>query len=297
MPELARVAVAGADGFLGDHVARALREAGHDVIPLPRSALPGGPNRPPWEGVGDDTVTIVVNCAGATHGTPEQLRVANVDLVAALVESLAGRGISLLQLGSAAEYGAGQPGEPVSEDREARPISAYGNTKLAATGLVLDAARAGIVPGAVLRVFNPVGAGISTELLPGRAAALIRAALDGGDAVRLGPLGATRDFVDARDVADAVVAACSAPSTSGRVINVGSGSGTTARALVHLLAEVAGYAGPIFEAEGGAARPDEIEWQVADVSRARQLLGWAPRRSLREAVGQLWAAAARSSTT
>jgi nucleoside-diphosphate-sugar epimerase len=297
MPKPARIAVVGAGGFLGSHVVRALREAGHDVLTVPREALTGGSNRVPWLPEGGIPVTTVINCAGATHGTPDELHLANVDLVATLLDRLSGRGIDMIQLGSGAEYGAGPPGEPASEDREARPTTPYGITKLAATNLVLDAARARVVPGTVLRIFNPVGAGISPELLPGRAAALIRMALDAGGPVRLGPLGGTRDFVDARDVADAVVAASLAGDATAGVINVGSGSGTTARALVALLAEVATYSGPILEADAGTPRPDEIEWQVADISRARAILGWQPRRSLRDAVGQLWAGFARSSTT
>lgn len=296
MPDTLRVAVVGAGGFLGSHVVRALHGAGRDVLPVLRGALVAGSDRAPWLGEHGAPVTMVVNCAGATHGTRDELRRANVDLVATLLDSVSGREIGLVQLGSSAEYGAGSRDEPVGEDREARPVSPYGISKLAATNLVMGAALAGDVPGTVLRIFNPVGAGISPELLPGRAAALIRRALDGGDPPRLGPLGATRDFIDARDVAEAVVSAASLPPGSGRVVNIGSGSGTTARALVELLAEVAGYSGPILEADADPSRPDAVEWQVADISRARELLGWAPRRSLRDALGQLWAAA-RSSTT
>lgn len=286
----------GAGGFLGSHVVRALRAAGREVQPVPRGALRGGSKRATWLDELGFPVTMVVNCAGAIRGTPEELRGANVDLVATLLDGVSGRGIGMVQLGSGAEYGAGLPGEPVSEDREARPLSAYGITKLAASDLVLDAALAGDVRGTVLRVFNPIGAGISRELLPGNAAALIRRALDGGGPVRLGPLGATRDFVDARDVADAVVSAASLQPGAGAVVNIGSGTGTTARALVELLAKVAGYSGPILEADDISPRPDEGDWQVADISRARALLGWAPQRSLRDAVGQLWAATRSAAT-
>jgi len=294
---VSRVAVAGATGFLGTHVARALREAGHEVITFPRAALAGGDDRHRWERLHGGTPAVLVNCAGLTHGTQGELEDANIELVARLLRSLAGSDTWFVQIGSAAEYGAGQVGVPVTEDEPAQPLSSYGATKLAATGLVLDSARSGLVRGAVLRVFNPVGAGISEELMPGRAAHLLRLALRDGHAVRVGPLGATRDFVDARDVADAAVAAVSAPEVSGRILNIGSGEGTTARELVRLLAEAAGYAGPILESGPGPGRAEEVDWQVAEISLASALLGWAPRRTLREAVAQLWSAAASAATT
>ena len=156
-----------------------------------------------------------------------------------------------------------------------------------------EAASAGRVDGVVLRVFNPVGAGMSPDSLPGRAVALIRLAARQGGSVALGPLDATRDFVDARDVADAVVAACLAPRTvTGRVINIGSGRGTTARELVALIASAAGYLGEIREEAPGSPRSEAVPWQVADIRAAAALLGWSPRRSLGEAVAALLAGTA-----
>ena len=65
--------------------------------------------------------------------------------------------------------------------------------------------------------------------------------------MRLGPLDAVRDFVDARDVADAVIAAAAAASLPHPVINVGSGTGVLARTLVRELVAISGYDGPVHE--------------------------------------------------
>jgi Nucleoside-diphosphate-sugar epimerases len=234
---------------------------------------------------------VVVNCAGVTQGDLVALNQSNVQLVVDLLEALEATGVHLVQIGSSAEYGASPSRRPVSEDQPARPQGPYGQSKLRATHLVLDAAGSGRVRGTVLRVFNPVGAGNSLQSLPGRAAHLLRQALADGGPVRLGPLIATRDFVDVRDVADAVAAACATPGIAGSIINVGSGRGTMARELVHLLAAAAGYVGEILEEAAGSPRSDEVPWQVADISRAAAVLGWAPARSLADAVGQLWSAA------
>ena len=145
----------------------------------------------------------VVNCAGATAGAPDVLAAANVTAVHALLTAmLETRGTArLVHIGSAAEYGPATEGTPVTERTAPRPASAYGATKLAGTALTELARTAGL-DAVTLRVFNVVGAGAPQDGLPGRAAALLRQAIARGTSLRLGPLDAVRDFVDARDAAD-----------------------------------------------------------------------------------------------
>jgi nucleoside-diphosphate-sugar epimerase len=293
-----RVAVVGFTGFVGRHVRHALTDSGHEALLLSRSPqgeddgssrrLPAGPAAL-HRLLREKSVQVVVNCAGLTHGSTAALQAANVAVVTTLIEALGRTSIRLVQIGSAAEYGPGRKGRPVREDHDGIPPSEYGISKLAATRLVVAAAERGDLSGVVLRLFNPIGAGISPESLPGRAASQIREALAGG-AVHLGPLGVTRDFVDVRDVAEAVVAACDVETMARRVLNIGSGRGTTARELVRALASVAGFTGPILEDAGSSPRSEAIDWQVADIGAASAALGWAPRRSVRDAVTALWEA-------
>ncbi len=63
-----------------------------------------------------------------------------------------------------------------------------------------------------------------------------------------------RDFVDARDVADAVLAAITAPAIGIPVLNVASGRGVPVRTLVDTLARIVGFAGTITESANGAPR-------------------------------------------
>jgi len=234
-----------------------------------------------------------VNCAGATGGTAaEQIRL-NVLTTAGLIEAIARSGIRarLIHIGSAAEYGPGPIGRPVSETTCPRPVSPYGIAKLAATQLVAASAAAG-QDAVVLRVFNALGPAMPPGTLPSAALRrLTDAVASSAPRIEMGPLDAVRDFVDVRDIAAAVVATCRAPRLEAPVINVGSGGGHSARELVQALAERVGFAGEIGEAAAGSPRSSDVPWQVADVSLAGRLLGWRAAHDLRSTVELMTAGA------
>jgi nucleoside-diphosphate-sugar epimerase len=296
-----RLLIIGAGGFLGAHIRRRARAAGVDVVTAGRSPLPDSLCHQRADLAADGPAAIdamlaavapdaVVNCAGTTTGPPAALVAANIDgtyaLVTAMLRATAAR---LVHLGSAAEYGAVQPGIPVSEEAAARPAGLYGVTKLAGTRLVGTAAAAGL-DAVVLRVFNPVGPGAPVATLPGRLASELRQALAHGTDVRLGPLDAVRDFVDARDVADAVLAAVTAGALPHPVLNVGSGRAVPVRAMVSGLIAASGCPATVHEDAPGQPRSPDIPWQQADISRAGDDLGWRPCRDLATSLADLWAA-------
>jgi nucleoside-diphosphate-sugar epimerase len=296
-----RLLIIGAGGFLGAHVRRRALAAGLDVVTAGRSPLPDSPGHRLADLAADGPAAIaamltevapdaVVNCAGAIAGPTAALAAVNIDGTYALVTAmLRAAPARLVHLGSAAEYGATEPGVPVSEQAAARPAGMYGVTKLAGTRLVGTAAAAGL-DAVVLRVFNPVGPGAPAASLPGRLAAELRRALAHGSDVRLGRLDAVRDFVDARDVADAVLAAATAGSLPHPVLNVGSGLGVPVRAMVCELVAASGYPVAVHEDAPGQPRSPDIPWQQADISRVGGDLGWQPRRDLATSLADLWAA-------
>jgi nucleoside-diphosphate-sugar epimerase len=302
-----RLLIIGASGYLGAHVRNRARAAGMDVVTASRSGqhrldLADGPQRVATviEALAPDAV---VNCAGATSGP--HLVAANLHGTHALAEAmLRTRPGRLVHLGSAAEYGPAE--EPVSERTPPRPASRYGVTKLAGTRLVELAAAAGL-DAVVLRVFNPVGPGAPPTSLPGRLAAELRAAMRHGTDVRLGSLDAVRDFVDARDVADAVIAAVGAVALPHTVVNIGAGRGVPVRSVAKQLVAISGYQGPVVEntvadhtvadntvaenpVQDAAGRSADVSWQQADITRAAQDLGWTPHRELTTSLTDLWEA-------
>ncbi|WBB80496.1 NAD(P)-dependent oxidoreductase [Micromonospora sp. WMMD882] len=294
---MTRVLLFGASGFIGGHVRDALTadprvtevlcpgRTTHDLVAGEPTGLADLLRR--------TAPDAVVCCVGALTGAPTQLVTANTLVAAKLLEAVgaAAPQARLVRLGSAGEYGVVPDGVSVTETDPTRPVSAYGVSHLAGTRLFQLAGESGQVDAVSVRVFNPIGPGMSEENLLGRAAARIRAALaEDAAAITLGPLSAYRDFVDVRDLAALVVAVVLAPALRHRVFNAGSGRAVTAREAVGLLAGTAGYRGRIHEAGVGPQRSTAVGWIRADVGRAGQELGWTPLRDLATSIKDIWAA-------
>ncbi len=75
------------------------------------------------------------------------------------------------------------------------------------------------------------------------------------------------------------------------MLNVGLGRASSARELVDLLIEVSGVPTAVTEVPAPEGSGPETEWQQLDVTAVTKALGWEPKRSLKEAVTALWAAA------
>ncbi|WLQ40111.1 NAD(P)-dependent oxidoreductase [Streptomyces laculatispora] len=300
-----RVVVLGGTGFLGRHLRAAFRAKGDHVVCVSRT-LPGrlAGTDADEHFVALDLLTashqelrslltgadpdIVVNAAGAVWKvTEKQMMAANAELVTTLIAALREMPHRpwLLQLGSVHEYGAGTRDSGLAENGVEAPVTPYGRSKLAASRSVLDAADSGALDGVVLRMANIVGPGVPAGSLLGDVAAHLERYAENPGAIDAElvcpPLRAERDFVDLRDVVDAVVAAAGATRAEvcGRVINVGSGRAVRAGEVVERLLALSGLPVRLVErpAAGGA---DGVDCQKLDISRARRLLGWEPCRDL-----------------
>jgi NDP-hexose 4-ketoreductase len=294
---MTHVLVFGASGFIGRHVQDALLQddrveqvtcpgrnrcdlLAHEVDGLASLLRELAPD-------------VVVNCTGRLDGTGYELLRANTLVPAKLVDAIAAvdPAVRFIRLGSAGEYGPVPHGHAVTEEDPAGPVSEYGLSHLAATRLLEFARAAGRADAVTLRVFNPIGPGLRDENLLGRATARLRDALAAGaNSITMGPLSPYRDFLDARDLARAVVAAALAPTLPTPVINIGSGQAVPARTAVHLLAEAAGFSGEVREASTTPSRSATVDWMLADISRAAEVLGWRPTHALADTTKAIWAA-------
>ncbi|MFI6277223.1 NAD-dependent epimerase/dehydratase family protein [Streptomyces sp. NPDC050988] len=297
--------VVGGSGFLGRHICAALQARGARVLSLARRPAPGIPSA--RINVVDEAsatladlfiehgTTVLVNAAGAVWGYDEQaLEESNVRLVERLRDAVAKvpHQVRVVQLGSVFEYAMPAPGRHLTEDAPPNPSTAYGRSKLRGSEIVLDATRAGLLDGVVLRATSCAGPGLPSSSLLGRTVAELRDAAIRGKAavIRLAPLTAERDFVDCRDLAAAVVAAATVPVV-GRTVNIGSGSAVSVRRLVDLLVSVSGVQATIVEEDTSTGRSAGVDWLAVNTGLAERMLGWCPRHSLASTVRAMWSEA------
>ncbi|MCY7344081.1 MAG: NAD(P)-dependent oxidoreductase [Pseudonocardia sp.] len=291
------VVVLGGGGFVGRAVCDRLAAAGHRVVAAGRSAP--GPGSVRLDLVADDVAhlagvlagvapDVVVNSVGSIWGrTDAQMWEATTLPVLRLLDVLDSLPVRprLVHLGTVLEYGPTPEDTPVGPDVPDVPDTAYGAAKLAATRAVLDRVRSDGLDARILRVANVLGRGTPDVSLLGRVAGALLTAGPGGPPVEieLTPLLARRDYVHVDDVAGAVLRAVTAPG-AGDVLPIGRGRAVPVRELVELLIEISGRQARI--RESGPAGP--AEHLCVDPRPAARVLGWTPRRSLREAARDLW---------
>ncbi|MFU0505194.1 NAD-dependent epimerase/dehydratase family protein [Pseudaminobacter sp. NGMCC 1.201702] len=190
----------------------------------------------------------------------------------------------------------GQPLLPVatSEDKPVDLASIYALTKYAQERAVLIFGEAYGIEAVALRLFNVFGPGQALSNPYTGVLANFGSRLANGQRPTIFEDGEQRrDFVHVRDVARAFRLALEQPHAPGHVVNIGSGQAYTISQVARLLAQAMGV--PEIEPESlGKARSGDIRNCFADISRARELLGFSPQLRLENSVDELaeWIGAA-----
>jgi GDP-4-dehydro-6-deoxy-D-mannose reductase len=184
----------------------------------------------------------------------------------------------LLFISSADAYGGASPSGAIDEGAPMAPSNLYAATK-AAADLALGSMIGQGLRVVRLRPFNHTGPGQSANLvIPAfaRQVARISAGLQ-APLLEVGNLEAWRDFLDVRDVCAAYLACIDRRGTlvPGSIINIGSGQ---ARRIGDVLAELMELAGITAEVRAAYSRTraNDVARTVANPTRARAWLGWAP---------------------
>ena len=94
----------------------------------------------------------------------------------------------------------------------------------------------------------------------------------------------TRDFVYIEDVVDATILGLEVPEANGHVFNIGTGVATNVLTVANTLCEKYGIEVPI--TVSGNYRLGDIRHNVADITSARQILGFEPKWNFSDGIEQ-----------
>ena len=176
---------------------------------------------------------------------------------------------------------------PQREAVAARPISPYGVSKLAAEGYCRAFTQVYGLETVALRYFNVFGP--RQDPLSQYAAVIpkfITAALAGERPVIFGDGEQSRDFTYIDNTVDGTVLAGSAEGVAGETFNVACGEATTLNQLVDHVGELTGNPVDAVHAE---RQPGDLSRSLADISRAREALGYEPAVDLRSGLEKTFA--------
>lgn len=312
----APVLVVGGAGYVGSHAARALARDGRVVVVLDDLST-GHREFVKWGelivGADDDEDLVRATCRRHAIGAvlhfaartrveesitdPAGYRRANVEATGRLVRAVRAEGVRAFVFSSSAAVYGTPDRVPIPEDHPQRPTSPYGETKAEAEALL---AASGLAV-ASLRYFNAAGAawrdGLGeihdpeTHVIP----LALEAAMTGSTFTVFGedwntPDGTcVRDYVHVEDLAVAHVAALARLEAGGASCawNLGTGSGCSVNEVLGVVERVVGRA---IVRRRGPRRAGDPSLLIADPSRARRDLGWAPTASsIDRIVADAWA--------
>lgn len=310
------VLVTGGAGYIGSHVVLDLLDRGEDVVVLDNLSTGFSWLVPPAaklvvgdigdadlvrRTLADHAIDAVVHLTGAwdvaaSTRNPLTFYCENACKTRSLVAAAVDHGIGAFIFASTSAVYGESGARPIREGDRIDPVSPYGRSKLAAEMIVRDAGEAHGLPYAILRFANAAGADgamragesspASTHLLKVACAALRSAR----PTVKLFGNGyptpdgtCVRDYVHVSDLAEAhgVVLQWLRRGRSSITANLGSGRG---RSVMEVLDAIGRVSGRLVDYTVCARRAGDPASVVLDVGRAREVLGWQPRRSLDDIV-------------
>ena len=291
-----RVLVTGAAGFIGSHLCRRLIGEGHKVVGLDDLSAGSLENLADIPEIrfseatlldGDAVRSAAAGCDAILHhaarkSVPRSMRepdaFVDANVIGTLNVLLAARDERAVTVfaSSSSVYG-DQEEFPLHEGLDPRPRSPYAASKVAGEAMIRAWWHSYGVPTLALRYFNVYGPGQDpaseyAAVIP----RFITACLGGDTPVIYGDGEQARDFTYIDDVVDAnVLALHNRDAACGPVLNAGGGrQPTTVKDLLSLVVKHTG-ASPRVVHE--SPRPGDIRRSHADISRARDLIGYDPK--------------------
>lgn len=297
-----RILVTGGAGFIGSNVADRFVALGHDVAVFDDLSSGFREFVPPQARfyLGDLADAAAVEAAVADfrpdvvdhHAAQIDVRKSVADPVfdarvnvlgtIGLLQSCVAHGVKKFVYASTggALYGEGRQ-LPATEEHPVNPEAPYGASKHTVEHYLYIWKLLHGLDYTVLRYPNVYGPRQNPHGEAGVNAIFIGLMLAGQPPKIFGDGSAVRDYLYVDDVVEANVLALE--RGGGEMVNLGTGVGTSVNDIVRELKAVTGFAG---EAIHLPARPGEVQRIYLDATRAKRVLGWAPKVSFREGLAR-----------
>jgi len=277
------VLVAGASGFIGQHVMAALKAAQINAVAWDRTTAQKVPH-----------CSHIVNLAAYGVRQGDRDGQAMIDGNVGVVEKLFSwttvqrQSPHFLQIGSCLEYQNPEGDKPVDESWPLHPTSLYGSAKVRAGQKAMALAQNHDMSCNVLRLFNIYGVGERPERLVPHVIKSLRTN-------EPAPLTPGEHFRDWLYISDAVAAMITAIEQSKslepyQAYNISTGIGTRVKDLALTAARVGGWPESLLQFGAIPARGDEPTHLVGDSSRFQKLTGWRPLTDVPTGIAKMIAA-------
>lgn len=300
-----RALVTGASGFVGHHLIQHLLSCGDNVV---AAVAPGTKTSLGIETIEGDVVDYRQMVNLVSSASPDVIYhlagiafapAAENDFSTALNVNVGGtfnvlraahlqdREIRVVAISSGEVYGRVAPKDiPVKENLEPKPANSYSLSKLMSELIPLRYETGSKIKIVTMRPFNHTGPGQNENFVCSNfAKQLAQIKLGMIPAVlKVGNLTPERDFSDVRDIVRAYRLA--AEKGQG-LYNLGSGAPTPISRILHLLIEIAKVDVSI-EIDQSRVRPAEVPVLYADISKAKNELGWSPLLGLQETLTDVY---------
>lgn len=251
--------------------------------------------------------TVIVHCGGTSLVGPSMKDPAeyyknNVAGTLSLLESVrrafADSKMSLPTVmfsSSAGVYG-NPKSQPLAENRQLKPMSPYGESKLMVEHILKDYYQAYHLKSVSFRFFNAAGACADLGQAPGGThiiARVMESMLDDNSTFTLygkdyKTVDGTciRDYVHVKDIAQAHVLAATEHNVEGaEIYNLGTAEGYSNQQIID---ECIAHCGD-FEYDVGERREGDPDQLIADAKKAKKILGWEPKHSdLKTIIKDAW---------
>lgn len=307
---MARYLITGGAGFIGSNLTRFLLEKGHDVVVLDNFVTGRRENLAEVA----DRITIIegdirdrqavdaamAGCQAVFHeaalgsvprsmADPFTSHDVNVNGTVTVLEALRASGIKRLVFAASSSAYGNQKHSPKHEGMVTRPISPYAASKVACEAYLHAYAQAFQLEILGLRYFNVFGPrqdpnGPYAAAIP----VFVKKLLDGDKPVVFGDGEQSRDFCYIENICKANWLAASAPAEvcDGRVMNIACHRATT---LNEILAKMRDLLDVDIEAEYAPPRAGDVKDSLADITLARETIGYEPavyfEQGLEQAIG------------